>query len=171
MGLLLPGIFLSACSPKPNAAEAEPVTPVQVAKATKGSIEHIITANAVLFPLNQANVTSKISAPVRRILVNRGDHVREGRLLAVLESRDLASAAEESRGLYEQAQAAYQTTTGATVPEDRTKALTDLQTAQQSLEAAKKVYENRVALLRQGALAQKLVDDAKVALVQAQSLY
>jgi HlyD family secretion protein len=169
--VLLMEIFLAGCSQKPNAAEAEPVTPVQVAQATKGSIEHIITANAVLSPLNQANITSKISAPVRRILVNRGDHVRQGQLLAVLESRDLASAAEESKGLYEQAQAAYQTTTGATLPEDRTKALTDLQTAQQSLEAAKKVYENRVALLRQGALAQKLVDDAKVALVQAQSLY
>jgi HlyD family secretion protein len=168
---LLMEIFLSACSPKPNAAEAEPVTPVQVAQATRGSIEHIITANAVLTPLNQANVTSKISAPVRRILVNRGDHVREGQLLAVLESRDLASAAEESKGLYEQAQAAYQTTTGATIPDDRTKALTDLQTAQQAVEAAKKVYENRVALFRQGALAQKLVDDSKVAMVQAQSQY
>jgi HlyD family secretion protein len=169
--LLLMVIFLGACSPKPNAAEAEPVTPVQVAQATKGSIEHIITANAVLTPLNQANVTSKISAPVRRIFVNRGDHVRECQLLAVLENRDLASAAEESKGLYEQAQAAYQTTTGATLPEDRTKALADLQTAQQALEAAKKVYENRVALLRQGALAQKLVDDAKVAMVQAESQY
>jgi HlyD family secretion protein len=171
VSVLLMEILLAGCSQKPSAAEAEPVTPVQVAQATKGSIEHIITANAVLSPLNQANITSKISAPVRRILVNRGDHVRQGQLLAVLESRDLASAAEESKGLYEQAQAAYQTTTGATLPEDRTKALTDLQTAQQSLEAAKKVYENRVALLRQGALAQKLVDDAKVALVQAQSLY
>jgi HlyD family secretion protein len=169
--LLVVGIFLTACSPKPNAAEAEPVTPVQVVQATRGSIEHIITANAVLTPLNQANVTSKISAPVRRILVNRGDHVREGQLLAVLENRDLTSAAEESKGLYEQAQAAYQTTTGATLPEDRTKALADLQTAEQALEAAKKVYENRVILLRQGALAQKLVDDAKVAMVQAQSQY
>ncbi|MGI8959100.1 MAG: efflux RND transporter periplasmic adaptor subunit [Bryobacteraceae bacterium] len=169
--LLVAGIVLGACSPKPNTAESEPVTPVQVAQATKGSIEHIITANAVLSPLNQANVTSKISAPVRRILVNRGDHVREGQLLAVLENRDLASAAEESKGLYEQAQAAYQTTTGATVPDDRTKALADLQSAQQTLEAAKKLYENRVALLRQGALAQKLVDDAKVAMVQAQSQY
>jgi HlyD family secretion protein len=169
--LLFMEIFLAGCSTKPNAAEAEPVTPVQVAQATRGSIEHIITANAVLSPLNQANVTSKISAPVRQIFVNRGDHVRQGQLLAVLESRDLASAAEESKGLYEQAQAAYQTTTGATLPEDRTKALADLQTAQQTLEAAKKVYENRVVLLRQGALAQKLVDDAKVALVQAQSQY
>jgi RND family efflux transporter MFP subunit len=33
------------------------------------------------------------------------------------------------------------------------------------------VYDNRLSLLHQGAIAQKLVDDAKVALVQAQSQY
>ena len=53
----------------------------------------IVTADAVLYPFNQANVTSKISAPVRRVLVNRGDHVKAGQLLAELESRDLAAAA------------------------------------------------------------------------------
>jgi multidrug efflux pump subunit AcrA (membrane-fusion protein) len=106
---------------------------------------------------------------VKRVLVNRGDHVRAGQLLAELESADLASAVEEAKQLYEQAQAAYQTTTGATVPEDRTKAETDVQSAQQAVDAAKKLYDNRVNLEREGALAQKLVDDAKVAFVQAQS--
>ncbi len=117
----------------------------------------------------QANVTSKISAPVRRILVNRGDHVKAGQLLAELESRDLAASAQESKSQLDQAQAAYQTTTGATVPEDRTKADADLLSARQTLDAAKILYNNRVELQKQGALAQKLVDDAKVAMVQAQS--
>ncbi len=39
----------------------------------------------------------------------------------------------------------------------------------ESLDAARKLYQNRVDLQKQGALAQKLVDDAKVAMVQAQS--
>jgi multidrug efflux pump subunit AcrA (membrane-fusion protein) len=164
-------ILLAGCSSKPKEEAAEAATPVQVATATKGPVQHTITANAILFPLNQSNVTSKISAPVRRILVNRGDHVRQGQLLAVLESRDLAAAAQESDQLYKQAEAAYRTVAGATVPEDKTKALGDLQSAQQTLEAARKVYESRVALFRQGALPQKLVDDAKVAMVSAQSQY
>ena len=62
-----------------------------------------------------------------------------------------------------------QTVTGATVPEDRTKAEADVQADQQALDAAKKVYDSRVDLQKQGALAQKLVDDARVAMVQAQS--
>src|SRR5438105_899067 len=143
--LLMTGIFLAACSPKPKEGAAEAATPVQVATAIKGPVQHTITANAILFPLNQSNVTSKISAPVRRILVNRGDHVKQGQLLAVLESRDLVAAAQESDQLYKQAQAAYHTVTGATVPEDKTKALGDLQSAQQTLEAARKVYESRLA--------------------------
>jgi HlyD family secretion protein len=164
---------LAACSSNPAAkkevADAEPATPVEVAKATRGTIHRTVTADAVLFAVNQANVVPKISAPVRRFLVNRGDHVKEGQLLAVLESRDLSAAAEESKGLYQQAQAAYQTITAATMPDDLTKAEADVRSSDQALEAARKVYDNRVVLLKEGALAQKLVDDAKVALVQAQS--
>ncbi len=154
---------------KKEAAEAEPPTPVQVDDVTRGPIDLIVNGDAVLYPFNQANVTSKISAPVRRVLVNQGDHVKAGQLLAALENRDLAASAEESKSQLDQAQAAFQTMSGATVPEDRTKSQADVESAQQSLAAAKTLYDNRVELQKQGALAQKLVDDAKVAMVQAQS--
>jgi HlyD family secretion protein len=164
---------LIACGKaKPKeAADEEAPTPVQVEEARRGPIDHVITADAVLYPINQANVTSKISAPVRRVLVNRGDHVRANQVVAELESRDLAAAVGESKGQYDQAQASYQATTGATVVDDKTKAQADVQSAQQTLEAAKKLYDNRVELVNEGALAQKLADDAKVAMVQAQSQF
>lgn len=169
--LLLIALLVSGCgkSEKKEAEEAEPPTPVEVDDVTRGPIDLIVNGNAVLYPVNQANVTSKISAPVRRFLVNRGDHVKAGQLLAELENRDLAASAEESRNQLDQAQAALQTTSAATVPEDRTKALADVQAGQQTLDAARKVYESRVELQKEGALAQKLVDDARVAMVQAQS--
>lgn len=164
------GLLLGGCGKPPDkAADAEAPTPVEVDDVTRGPIDVIVNADAVLFPVNQANMTSKISAPVRRVLVNRGDHVKAGQLLAELESRDLTAAAEESKSQLAQAQSAYQTVSGATVPEDRTKAQADVQAGRESLDAAKKLYENRVDLQKQGALAQKLVDDAKVAMVQAQS--
>src|SRR5665213_392179 len=169
-GLLLAGGGKGGAA-KEDAGAAEAPTPVTVETAVRGAIDHVITADAVLYPINQANVTPKISAPVRRILVNRGDHVRAGQLLAELESGDLAAAAEETKHQYEQAQSAYQTLTGATVSEDRSKAESDVRLAQQTLDAAQKLYDNRIALKRAGALAQKLVDDAKVALSQAQSQF
>jgi len=175
-GLMLCGAVLAGCGKGSDkeagaAGAQETPTPVTVEPALRGAIDHVIAADAVLYPINQANVTPKISAPVKRILVNRGDHVRAGQLLAELESGDLAAAAEESKHQYEQAQAAYQNLTGATVGEDKGKAESDVQAALQALDAAKKLYENRVALQREGALAQKLVDDARVALAQAQSQY
>jgi len=164
--------LLSSCGKakeKDAGGETEVPTPVLVEAAVRGAIDHMVIADAVLYPINQANVTAKISSPVKRVLVNRGDHVRAGQLLAELESADLAAAVNESKSQYDQTQASYQSLTGATVPEDKTKAQADLQSAQQTLEAAKKLYDNRVTLQREGALAQKLVDDAKVAMVQAQS--
>jgi multidrug efflux pump subunit AcrA (membrane-fusion protein) len=171
---LLAAVQLAGCGKSKDKETAggegqEAPTPVTVEPALRGAIDHVVTADAVLYPVNQANVTPKISAPVKRVLVNRGDHVRVGQLLAELETGDLAAGVEESRHQFEQAQAAYQTMTGATALEDKGKAQSDVQAAQQALDAAKKLYDNRVALQREGALAQKLVDDAKVAMVQTQS--
>ena len=147
----------------------EAPTPVMVETAVLGAIDHMVVADAVLYPINQANVTPKISAPVKRVLVNRGDRVKANQVVAELENADLAAAANESRSQYEQSQAAYQTMTGATIPEDRTKGEADVQAAKQAYDAASTLYANRVALVKEGALAQKLADDAKVAMVQAQS--
>jgi len=168
-------LVLSSCGKKAEeggeSAEAEGPTPVQVEEARRGPIDHIITADAVIYPINQANVTPKIAAPIRRVLVNRGDHVKANQVVAELESRDLSAAANESKSLYDQAEANYRNTQGATLIDDKTKAQADVASSEQALEAAKKVYDNRVELVKQGALAQKLADDAKVALVTAQSQF
>jgi multidrug efflux pump subunit AcrA (membrane-fusion protein) len=169
---VLLALVLAGCGgAKKESDEAAEATPVQVAKVSRQSIRRVVTADAVLYPISQSGVAPKISAPVRRFLVNRGDHVRAGELLAELEDRDLTAAVSENKALYEQAQAQFLTTTKGTLPEDMTKAQADVDSARQGLDAAKKLYENRVSLVKEGALAQKLADDAKVALVQAQSQF
>jgi len=147
------------------------VAPVRVAPAIKGSIRLIVNADAVLFPRDQANIVPKISAPVKRFLVNRGDHVKQGQLLAELEARDLTAAAQESRGQYEQAQSNLRSTTAAGVPEQMTKAETDVAAARQTLDAAKRLLDNRTQLFKDGALSRKLVDEAEVGYAQAKAAY
>ena len=79
------------------------------------------------------------------------------------------AAAQENKQLYEQAQANFQTTVAATMPDDLTKARSDVEAARQAYDAAQKVFDSRQNLYRQGALALRLVEDARVAMVQARS--
>jgi HlyD family secretion protein len=149
----------------------EPTVSVQAATVEKKTLEHRIAADAILFPLQQAAIVPKISAPVKKFYVKRGSRVRKGQLLAVLENRDLAAAAQENKGAYDQAEAAYATTTAASLPEEIQKAQLDVQVAKEAFDAAQKVFANRQALFNQGALPRRDLDQASVNLVQARSQY
>jgi HlyD family secretion protein len=162
------GLAMAACGKK-AAPESEPVIPVQVADVRHAAIDRMVTAEGILFPLTQSAVMPKLSAPVNEFFVNRGDQVKKGQLLATLENRDLSAAAAENKGLYKQAEAAYRSTTAASLPEEIDKARLDAQSAQQALEAAEKMYQSRKALLADGAIARRLVDEANVGYVQAKN--
>ena len=164
------GLFvLSGCSKKAAEDTAEAPAPVQVTAVTQETIRRTVEGDGVLFPQDQAAVVPKVSAPVQRFLVNRGDRVRAGQLVATLENRDLSAAVAESKGQLNQAESNLRSTSSATVPEEVTKSEADVQSAQQTLDAAQKLLENRQKLFEQGALARKLVDDAQVSYAQAKS--
>jgi HlyD family secretion protein len=159
----------AACSGE--AKEEAPAVPVQIVTVQRTSLQQKVTADAVLFPIAQSAIVPKISAPVQKFLVNRGSHVRAGQLLAVLENRDLAAAAEENQGAYAQAQAAYETTTAADLPQEIQKAQLETQAAQQALDAQQKVFSSRQDLFQQGALPRKELDQAGVDLTNARNQY
>jgi HlyD family secretion protein len=149
----------------------EPNVAVQVAPVEKTTVKQIVTAEAILFPLQQSALMPKISAPVKAFYVKRGVRVHKGQLLALLENRDLSAAAEENKGAYEQAQAAYTTTTAASLPEELQKAKADLDSASKALDAQQKVYASREELFKQGALPRKELDQSAVDLTNAQNAY
>ncbi len=167
--LVLVTALLVSCSKKPE--ETEPIVTVQTAVAQRGAIQQIISAEAVLFPHDQAAITPKVIAPVRTFYVNRGSRVTCGQVVAVLENRDLAAAEVENKGTYEQAQAAYGLETSSALPEEWQKAELDLKTAKDAYDAQQKVYDSRLILFQQGALPRKQLDESAVALVQAKSQY
>jgi HlyD family secretion protein len=151
--------------------DADPLVSVQVAPVEKTTIHHVIKAQAILFPRQQAAIVAKISAPVEKFLVKRGSPVHKGELLAVLENRDLSAAARENKGSLDQAQAAYETTTAASLPEEIQKAEAEAQQTRQALEAQEKVYQSRQQLYEQGALPRKELDQSSVEIVQARNQY
>jgi HlyD family secretion protein len=164
------GILIAAgCSS--DKGDQEPTVSVQAAAVEKTTIQHTINTQAILFPRQQAAIVPKISAPVQKFLVKRGSVVHEGELLAVLENRDLSAATQDTGGAYKQAEAAYETTTAASLPEEIQKAEAEEQQAKQALDAQEKVFQSRQQLFDQGALPRKELDQSRVDITQARNQY
>lgn len=151
--------------------EEGPEVSVQAVPAAKADIARVVNTEAVIFPILQSAITPKINAPVKKFYVVRGQKVRQGQLLAVLENRDLSAAALDNKGAYEQAEATYNTSVNATLPEEVAKAELEVQSSQQELDAAQKLYSSRQDLYKQGALPRKDLDAAAVQLAQARTAY
>src|SRR6202043_3624349 len=92
-------------------------------------------------------------------------------VLAILENKDLAAAAEQSKGEVAQAETGYGTTVGAGLPEQMQKAELDTAASKEAFEAQQKLYDSRKELFQQGALPRRDLDSAQVALAQARSQY
>lgn len=148
-------------------AEKEPVVTVQTTPAQRATISQTISTEAVIYPLEQATISPKITAPITEFKVRRGDPVKKGQLLAKLENKDLAGQAEASQGSFEQADAGYKTSVDATIPQQVQKAQVDAEAAKAAYEAQLRAYNSRKELFDQGALPQRDLDSAAVALAQA----
>ena len=162
--------ILLAAGCKKEEAPAPEIT-VQAEHPEQGAISDHITADAILAPLAQAAIVPKISAPVKKFYVQRGAKVKEGELLAVLENADLTAAAQDNKGSYEAAQAAYATATKAQVPEDAQKAELDYAQAKANLDLNNSIVNSRKQLFTEGAIPGRDLDTAQAALVQAQAAY
>lgn len=171
--LVLPGsallLVLAGCSKEKEAAPV-PVA-VEAATAQVADISQQVVADAVLAPIAQAAISPKITAPVRKFLVQRGARVKQGELLAVLENQDLEAAVTDNRGAFDSAQAAYQTAVKAQVPEDYQKAELDEKQAKANLDLNQQIVASRQKLFDQGAISGRDLDTSKAALVQAQAAY
>jgi HlyD family secretion protein len=149
----------------------DPIVSVETTAAHRTTISKTLSADAVVFPLQQAVLTPKITSTIKSFLVQRGSRVHKGQLLAILENADLSAAAEQSKGEFQQAEAGYATTTGASLPEQIQKAELDTAAAKSALDAQQQLYNSRKELFEQGGIPRRDFDSAQVSLVQARSQY
>jgi multidrug efflux pump subunit AcrA (membrane-fusion protein) len=161
--------IFAGCSKK--GAEVVPEVSVQATPAKTGDVSRIVTAEAVVFPLQQAVIAPKITSTVKSFAVQRGAKVRKGQLLAVLENADLSAAATQSKGEYEQAEGTYVISTASSIPQQIQKAELDAASSKAAADAQKKIVDSRKELFQQGALPRRELDAAEVALAQAESQY
>jgi HlyD family secretion protein len=169
IAILCLGALLSGC--KKTEDVAPPEVSVQAEKVERKPLTEYVSGEAILMPQAQAAIVPKISAPIKKFLIQRGSRVEKGQLLAVLENADLAAAVQDSQGALKQADASYATTTKAGVIEDMQKAQLDLAQAKANLDLQQSIVDARQGLLQQGAIPRRDFDTAKAALVQAKAAY
>ena len=163
-------VTASACATK-DEETAAPVVTVDVAPVLLSTIQQTVRADALIYPTQQSALVSKIAAPIRALHVQRGAKVKAGQLLVELESRDLAGTAAESHAAADLAEATFETASRATLPQEVQKAELDTRAAKDALDAHQSVFDSRQSLFREGAIAQKDLNDAQVALSQARATY
>ena len=150
--------------PPQKEAEAAPVVTVDVAPVLLSTIQRTIRADGVLYPRQQAAIVPKIAAPIQQSL-RAARRARARRPAARSSSRtsDLAGAAAESRAAFDQARGELRDD-GARRRCRRKlqKAELDARAAKDALDAQQAIYDSRQALFKEGAIAQKDVNDAQV---------
>jgi membrane fusion protein (multidrug efflux system) len=101
-------LAVSACSENGVAADksadgkdakatADASIPVEVAKPVRGEMLAMYSGTATLDAEADAKIVAKVGGEVLRILVEEGDHVKAGQVLAVLEITAALQAAQTPR--------------------------------------------------------------------------
>lgn len=171
IGIILAGSLTWIGCATTSSTLGGPVMTVQVTTVKRKTLQQVVSTNAVLYARSQASIVPKISAPVERFYVNRGSRVHAGQLLATLENKDLQANVEQTKGAYEQAQAAYATNTKVNLPAEIQAAQLNVQETRQAMQATQLVYQSRQKLFKAGAIARNLMEQSHVSYIQARNQY
>ncbi len=139
---------VDAADPHASAAAA---TPVGVVKATRANLSSSLTLAAEFRPYQEVEVHAKVAGYVREMLVDVGDRVRAGQLLATLEIPELKDDLEHAAAGTRHAK------------EEVNRAEAELQRSRSAHEGTHLAYErlSGVLKLRPNLVAQQEIDDAQ----------
>jgi len=102
--VLVGGIFGIAAALRPN----HQIDPSKLASVERGDIARSVVATGKITPLAKVEVKSKASGLVKKVYVEYGDRVKQGRVLVELDKEQLEAQVEEQRANLLAAQAAQQ---------------------------------------------------------------
>jgi HlyD family secretion protein len=167
LGFLLLG---QACS-RPEEKEPKPVVEVKLVPSRTADVQHLVEAPATIFPRQQANIAARITSPIVRLAAKKGDTVRAGQVLAELDDSDLVAQRREAVAVVADAEANLQKTAQSTLPMDIERAKSQVSSTEAAVTRAQKIYDRRVELLNQGAIASREVLTSQTELAQAKADY
>jgi HlyD family secretion protein len=164
--LLLP-LFAACGSHEEAPLKPVAVVDVKVAKAETVDVKIIVQAPAGVFAREQANISSRLTAPIRKLLVRKGDNVAAGQVLAQLDNQDLSAQCDEAAAAVTDADANLQRVRSGTLPTDIERARGQAVSAEAVLNQAQKIYDRRRQLFEQGAIPQRDLLVSQTDLAQA----
>jgi HlyD family secretion protein len=168
--LMMTCLFLAGCSSK-EVSTPTPVVAVKVASAELADFQISVEAPATIFPRQQSNIAARLTAPIRRLHVKKGDSVKAGQILAELDDGDLLAQKREAVAVVADAEANLQKTSGGTLPTDIERAKGQLTTAEAALNQAQKNYDRRLDLFDKGAIPNRDLLASQTDLSEARAAY
>jgi HlyD family secretion protein len=151
--LLLVGVVFST----KILGRAKPIPPEKIVPAERGDIARNVVARGKIEPLSKVEVKSKANGIIKALLVDVGDRVTEGQVLAELDKEDLEAQVREAKATREGEEANLQMATA-------TEAKARIEAANPELEFARRDYVRVQELFKQKIASQQQLDDASRAL-------
>jgi HlyD family secretion protein len=130
------------------------IDPSKLAKVEKGDLAKSVVATGKVEPITKVEIKSKASGIVKKLLVDAGDRVKRGQLLAQLDKEEISAQVEQSKaGL----QAAEASLTSAEADYDRAK----VDAEGPDVPLLKRAYDRSVGMAKEGVVSASALDDAQ----------
>jgi multidrug efflux pump subunit AcrA (membrane-fusion protein) len=166
--LFLVGLVTFGCRSGSD-ADKKVIVNVSVQRARAQDVPLIVSAPATVFGKSEAHISARITASIQQVLVHKGEPVRAGQTLAILDRRDLEAQHADAVASMQSAEAALERTEHASIPLELTQARGDLAAKKAALDLAKRVYERRKQIFAEGAISARDLQTSGAELAQAQA--
>lgn len=169
LAVLVAWLLAGKKGPSTDEEAADIVVSVRVAKAERQPIAQEVIALGIISPRKEATVSAKLAAPIKTMPLLRNKSVREGDVVATLESRDLQAQRAEAANALQEAKLNERGISAGAIPQTNAQDQKALRDARATLANARAVYERRKVLFNQGGIAKKDLDASELAMTTAES--
>jgi HlyD family secretion protein len=130
------------------------IDPSKLAKVEKGDLAKSVVATGKVTPITKVEVKSKASGIVKKLLVDYGDRVKKGQLLAQLDKIEIEAQVEQSKAALEAAEANFKSTQA-----DFERAKVDAEGP--DVPVFKRAYDRAISMAKDGVVSASALDDAE----------
>jgi len=133
--------------------KSRPIPPEKIVSAERGDVARSVVARGKIEPLSKVEVKSKANGIIQALMVDVGDTVKEGQILAELDKEDLQAQVRGAKAALEGEEANLKAAIAV-------EAKARIEAANPELEFARRDFERAQGLFREKVASQQQLDDA-----------